>query len=74
MVFTLDILGKVLDGNTEASRLLAGAVHESISTETDPTLQGNNTEVSIDEIGIWIDPIGKATTKCTFINMGQLPE
>ena len=52
------IAGKVLDGNQSAASLLAGAVHQKVSMELDSRLTDNETEVSIDDFGVWIDPIG----------------
>ena len=49
----------MLDGNQSAASLLAGAVHQTVSMELDSRLTDNETEVSIDDFGVWIDPIGE---------------
>ncbi|XP_038077604.1 inositol polyphosphate 1-phosphatase-like [Patiria miniata] len=55
---TCDLLTKVLDGNVHAASLLAKAVHrDDIAMPTDPGLDGVNTELDVDSLGIWIDPI-----------------
>ena len=48
----------MLDGNQDAASLLASAVHQTVSVEIDSKLTNNDTEVSIDDFGVWIDPIG----------------
>ena len=52
-------LAKVLDGNQDAAKHLAEAVHQTITMDTDPKLKENQSEVCIDDFGIWIDPIGQ---------------
>lgn len=56
---------KVLDGNQKAAVLLANAVHSSGTDHFDEHLvkllkENVNIELNIDNIGIWIDPIGSS--------------
>ena len=51
-------VAKVLDGNQDAAKLLAEAVHQTITMDTNSKLKENQSEVCIDDFGIWIDPIG----------------
>ena len=52
-------VAKVLDGNQDAAKLLAEAVHQTITMDTNSKLKENQSEVCIDDFGIWIDPIGQ---------------
>ena len=52
----------VLDGNTEAARLLAEVVHTEVGGETHPELENVREDVDADDLGIWIDPIGEGWT------------
>lgn len=54
---TATLLGKVLDGNKEAAEILAAVVHSDISLQLQPELAAQIPELSIDNLGIWIDPI-----------------
>ena len=69
-------IAKVLDGNQDAAKLLAEAVHQTITMDMDPKLKENQSEVCIDDFGIWIDPIGQPSYVvninnfcCTFISV-----
>ena len=53
---------KVLGGNKEAADLLASAVHQTIPGDIDPRLKENQTEVSAEDLGVWIDPIGRSVS------------
>ena len=53
---TASLLEKVLDGNHTASLLLARAVHIDL---TDPPLQLAPLPLDANNIGIWVDPLGK---------------
>ena len=50
---------KVLDGNKEAAELLAAVVHSDISLQLETELASQIPELPIDNLGIWIDPIGR---------------
>ncbi len=55
--------GKVLDGNQEASTLLAQVVHSDVTLEMTSDLKQIDTEVNVQDVGIWIDPIGMIVNK-----------
>lgn len=50
---------QVLDGNREAADLLAAVVHTAIIVKPDSTLAAKIPKIPLDNLGIWIDPIGK---------------
>lgn len=52
------LLTKVLDENQEAAALLAEALHATPDMVLDSRLQDLNFDLDMDNIGIWIDPIG----------------
>lgn len=54
---TAQLLKEILDGNEEAAKALAEVIHTDVPMETDTKLQSLNTSVSIENTGIWIDPI-----------------
>ena len=57
---TADLLRKVLNGNEDAARLLAEEVHRTIvADDSELTHLPNDVFTSYQDIGIWIDPIGK---------------
>lgn len=56
------LLTKVLDENQEAAALLAEALHATPDTVLDERLQDLNFDLDMDNIGIWIDPIGNVVT------------
>ena len=49
---------KVLNGNLDAAALLAKLVHQDVTIAMDSDLATVEAEVSVEDIGIWIDPIG----------------
>uniref|UniRef100_UPI00398EED81 inositol polyphosphate 1-phosphatase n=1 Tax=Pristiophorus japonicus TaxID=55135 RepID=UPI00398EED81 len=53
---TAELLSKVLDGNLKAAGLLAKCIHEDVHID-DPDLQKQTTDIPIDTLGIWVDPI-----------------
>ena len=48
----------VLDGNSKAASLLANVVHQEITMATPSDLDAVEAEVDMNNVGIWIDPIG----------------
>ena len=50
---------KVLNGNKDAAILLAQLLHKDVAMEMDRDLATVECEVSVEDVGIWIDPIGK---------------
>lgn len=55
---TANLLLKVLDGNEVAANLLARAVHSKVSVPIPELDIPDEFELEVDQIGIWIDPIG----------------
>ena len=55
------IVGSVLDGNEEAANLLADEVHHDVAMATEPALGGVDLQIPLEDVGVWIDPIGKLT-------------
>lgn len=53
---TVELLSKVLNGNTLASEALAKVVHQDVAF-TDPTLDSLEITIPQDILGIWVDPI-----------------
>ncbi|XP_053521108.1 inositol polyphosphate 1-phosphatase [Artibeus jamaicensis] len=53
---TVELLGKVLNGNKSASEALAKVVHQDVAL-TDPTLDSIEITIPQDILGIWVDPI-----------------
>ncbi|KAF6361591.1 inositol polyphosphate-1-phosphatase [Rhinolophus ferrumequinum] len=53
---TVELLSKVLNGNTLASEALAKVVHQDVAF-TDPTLDSLEVTIPHDILGIWVDPI-----------------
>ena len=64
----------MLDGNHDAAKLLAKAVHQTYTMDTDQRLKDNQSEVCIDDFGIWIDPIGVFTYFQNFSNLSFIHE
>lgn len=60
---TVELLSKVLNGNTLASEALAKVVHQDVAF-TDPTLDSLEITIPHDILGIWVDPIGKERISC----------
>ena len=61
-------LSSVLCGNESASQLLAGLIHADIVLETEETrvLEDQlDFELPLNELAIWIDPIGKLVARST---------
>lgn len=59
---TAKLLKIVLNGDQSASELLAEEVHKNIELESVPVcldLPHDISTLSCEELGIWIDPIGK---------------
>lgn len=56
---------QVLDGNKEAAELLAAVVHTAVIVKPDSTLAAKIPKIPLDNLGIWIDPIGKLTILLT---------
>ncbi|XP_035687917.1 inositol polyphosphate 1-phosphatase-like [Branchiostoma floridae] len=54
---TADLLCTVLDGNKHAAALLAEAVHWDVAMEMDERLTAATMDISVESLGIWIDPI-----------------
>ncbi|CAH1239080.1 INPP1 [Branchiostoma lanceolatum] len=54
---TADLLCTVLDGNQHAATLLAQAVHWEVAMEMDERLTAAASDISVESLGIWIDPI-----------------
>lgn len=54
---TCSLLVKVLNGNLDAAVLLAQLVHQDVTIAMDSDLATVDAEVSVEDIGIWIDPI-----------------
>ena len=52
------LTAKVLNGNHDAAALLAQLVHQDVTIAMDSDLATVEAEVSVEDIGIWIDPIG----------------
>ena len=48
----------VLNGNLDAAARLAQLVHQDVTIAMDSDLATVEAEVSVEDIGIWIDPIG----------------
>jgi len=48
----------VLNGNLDAAARLAQLVHQDVTVAMDSDLATVEAEVSVEDIGIWIDPIG----------------
>ena len=60
---TSKLLSKVLDGRQGAADILAKLVHSDISPEDVKIEEGlskvpDDEDISVDDFGIWIDPIG----------------
>lgn len=65
MEMTSSLLLKVLEGNSIAANLLASAVHSDDSSlidydeiKLDSSEHLNSIELDLNNIGVWIDPIG----------------
>lgn len=62
---TKNLLSQVLDDDIETAGLLAMEIHRDIElTEISPVIDINyfdnhNVDIDINDLGIWIDPIGK---------------
>ena len=61
---TSKLLSKVLDGRQGAADILAKLVHSDISPDDVKIEEGlskvpDDEDISVDDFGIWIDPIGK---------------
>ncbi|XP_046350111.2 inositol polyphosphate 1-phosphatase-like [Haliotis rufescens] len=54
---TASSLKEVLDGNEKAAAILSEALHEDVEATVDATLESQEQEVAVDDVGIWIDPI-----------------
>lgn len=57
---TLTLLTKILHGDTEAAHSLSDSVHKDIPIQDVPvhTLPNQIPELNIDDLAVWIDPIG----------------
>lgn len=55
------LLARVMGNDTETASFLATEVHKNIQLKDVQTVQDipNNFTLSIEDLGIWIDPIGK---------------
>ncbi len=62
---TAVLLRQVLDGDDEAADLLAEVLHSVVSLEDIPVSAVPSDEplVNLDELALWIDPIGKSIPK-----------
>lgn len=71
-------LVSVIDGNEKAAQLLADIIHTEISLETNEAriLRDKlDFEMPLDELAIWIDPIGKMLffLGSAFLDVGSSP-
>ena len=71
-------LVSVIDGNEKAAQLLADIIHTEISLETNEAriLRDKlDFELPLDELAIWIDPIGKMLffLGSAFLDVGSSP-
>ena len=53
------LVGSVLDDNMAAATMLARVAHEQVVMDAGSKLQEVNAELDLDDLGVWIDPIGK---------------
>lgn len=59
---TTELLSVVLDNDVETAQLLAIEIHREITlaeVPIDGTLDDCDVDIDINDLGIWIDPIGK---------------
>ncbi|XP_032818641.2 inositol polyphosphate 1-phosphatase [Petromyzon marinus] len=54
---TAELLTLVLDGNHQAARLLAEAVHSDSGLAPDPRLKDIAVKLEPEDLGVWVDPI-----------------
>lgn len=61
---TAKLLEKVLNNDSEAAVLLANEVHRDVELQEVPgnrRLMPRDLEIKVQDLGIWIDPIGNRT-------------
>lgn len=59
---TTQLLAEVLDDDAEIAELLASEIHKEITLDEVPVdinIASCDFDIDIDDLGIWIDPIGK---------------
>lgn len=57
---TTQLLNKVMGNDFEASQVLANEVHKDITSDLPVSLNiPTDLSIPIEDVGIWIDPIGK---------------
>lgn len=60
----MQLLTKVMNNDAVAAELLAAEVHKDVQLSDVPiTLDiPNDFDINVDDLGIWIDPIGRYTS------------
>ena len=56
---TAQLFTKVLDGKQQVAQQLADLVHSEVTIATDASEAARELNLPVDNLAVWIDPIGK---------------